>query len=159
MSHTKKSLNKLFVIQTRYTLINNKIDKRNWRVGRGQDLDELFKALLDEDRLKTRSNIFFGYTLPAIAKAVEDGYNIVHNIFHFDELPRWLLNLIESAEEKYPWFHAHSISINDDCDLEETLRDTIRNSKLIYDPDVNLYFAGIRLDDDDELIVFEVILG
>jgi len=149
MLQAQKSLKKLYVIQTRYTLINNNVNNKNWRAGRGRDPDELFKLLLDDDRLKTRSDIFFGYTLPAIAKAVDDGYNIIHNIFHFDAFPSWLLNLIGDAQKKYPWFHAHSFALNDECSLQDTLRSTIRNSKHLHNSEERLYFAGIRLDDDD----------
>lgn len=149
MQTNKISSNKLYVIQTRYTLINNNINNKNWRSGRERDQDELIKMLLDQERLKTRADIFFGYTLPAIAKAVDAGHSIIHNIFHFDAFPSWLLDLIRKTEEKYPWFHAYSIAINDECNIQETLRGSVRKFSSLNNPKERTYFSGIRLDDDD----------
>jgi len=140
---------KLFVIQTRFTLINRNIDRTAWRAGRDGDLNDTIQRLLENDRLKTRSNIFFKYTLPAIDSATKRGYHIIHNILHYDGLPSWLLELLSEAQSKYAWLQTYSFSYEDNCNNYNIIRDEINKWCETNNVKEKVCFAGIRLDDDD----------
>jgi len=142
---------KLFVIQTRFTLINKSIDPTIWRIGREGDVSSTIKKLLDNERLKTRADIFFKYTLPTIDVAVKRGYNIIHNILHYDMLPSWLLQLLSEAQLQYSWLKIYSFSYDDDCDSYKIIRNDINAWCKANNVKEEVCFAGIRLDDDDIL--------
>lgn len=52
-------MNDLNIILTRFSLYNEKIMSVGWKLGRTKSADKVLEELMDNERLQTRSEIFF----------------------------------------------------------------------------------------------------
>ncbi|GMM72683.1 hypothetical protein MTsDn5_26350 [Alteromonas gracilis] len=141
-------MNKVSVIQTKFSLFNKNLNPEIWQAGRN-GLDNALKTLLDEERLRDRCDIFFNYQLPLIDIAVAKGFKIIHQCLHFDDLPIWVMDLIEEASIKYEWFRPRAFSFDDDLNLYGLIKEDIIDICETSEEQDVLCCAGIRLDDDD----------
>lgn len=142
-------MNSLSVIYTRFSIFNKNI-LASWRLSRTEDIDAAKAELLDHERLETRCNIFFNYTLPSIDKAVKRGYSIRHIVLYYSELPLWVIEKFYIAKNKYPWLKPIAVGYDDEVPEYPEIRNVTNEAAQMSSVDL-LPVAGIRLDDDDML--------
>jgi len=140
-------MNDLSVILTRFSLYNEKIMSVGWKLGRTKSAEKVLEELMDEERLKIRSEIFFDYSLPAINQAFLNGFNIKHIVMHYDKLPEWLLTKIDNAAKMYPWFNPVAVGFKDEVSFFSEIESCVRAQN--FEAGKIIPVAGIRLDDDD----------
>ncbi|BEA38047.1 hypothetical protein VEE31_45120 (plasmid) [Escherichia coli] len=140
-------MNDLNIILTRFSLYNEKIMSVGWKLGRTKSADKVLEELMDNERLQTRSEIFFDYSLPAIDLAYKNGFNIKHIVMHYDKLPEWLLEKLDNASKTYPWFNPIAIGFHDDVSFFGEIEKCVQAQN--FETGKIIPIAGIRLDDDD----------
>lgn len=138
----------MFVIQTRFSIYNKNIDSTAWQLGRGENKN-ILQLLMDEDRLRLRCDIFFKYSLPSIDKAHLSGYEILHVVPYYKNLPQWVVDKFNAAKEKYTWFKPLPFDYEDDLSLFDIIKDVLRRHCIDKGLEHEFSYAGIRLDDDD----------
>ena len=142
-------MNNLNIIYTRFSLFNKNI-LTAWRLCRTDDIEVAKAALLEHERLETRCDIFFNYTLPNIDKAAKLGHNIKHIVMHYSELPLWVLEKFREAEKQYCWLKPIAVGYEDDVPLASEIKSVTKEASQLSSVD-ELPVACIRLDDDDIL--------
>lgn len=113
-------------------------------------VDEHAQRILDPDRLKTRSDIFFGYSVPLIKQAIEENPDLdINVIIHSSTLlPEAIQESLKSLAETGP-FHPTFFDPEDDCDFRVDATRFL--SEKMSGKTGKVLVPAMRLDDDDLL--------
>ncbi len=136
-----------YYFYTRFSLIN-KYSSGHWRVGRSKKKEDYIKSILDENRLKLRSKIFFEYALPTI-KFLTNYYNIYYQVTASSMLPDWLKNDL-GEWEKLDWFSVQYVDYDEEFTLipDASVSNFMKSKPSTCD---EALLAVVRIDDDDLL--------
>ena len=135
-----------FIGHTRFSLFEP--DSTSWRLSRsaGRKSEEAYlRRLYSEERMQSRQEIFFNYSLPILDQA-QSGMDLIHVVSYSDELPaRYQIQLKEAAN-RYSWLllDRRDATNRKGLSLENIAREHFNQGDI---------FAEYRLDDDDVLAV------
>jgi hypothetical protein len=139
------------LIWTRFSLVNKNVSPRSWQIGRDVAPEDYIRSVVgDERRLRPRTQIFFRHTLPNIDAAFQGNPAIRHVAAASDRLPGWVLDELDAAAARYPWFHVLKVGYDDDWDWRRGLQPTLLSLASGH-PSETFVVASCRLDDDDVL--------
>lgn len=135
----------LFIGQTRFSLFEP--GSRAWRLTRGSSEDDesvesYRENLFSESRMRGRSEIFFGHTLPTL-DAGRQNFELIHVVSYSEELPRQYKRMLYDAEREYSWLR---LDLRTDANRKG---DPIGLAKNVAGKGVA--YGHYRLDDDDIL--------
>lgn len=141
-------MKKITYLYTRFSLVNKSM-KNGWNVSKGDTEQHIKNVIGDVARLKTRCDIFFGYTLPNIYSSVVSGLSVYHTVYASDLLPDWVKEKLKDAEIKYSFFRVRYVAYEEEFNIMNECRNEISCISKKSSSDVCYIIA--RLDDDDVL--------
>lgn len=136
----------MFIGHTRFSLFLP--GDTSWRASRGElykSEDEYRDYLFSQDRLDTRSRLFFEMSLPQLSAAAEN-HDVTHVVSYTETLPERYKRLIEDAAAEHSFLVPNKVS----ADRKSVSRSSIAKEKAA---GAERVFAEYRLDDDDILSV------
>lgn len=125
-----------------------------WKASKSIDLDRYIDKILDENRLKSRVNIFTKYTLPCIDLAC-DKLRLQHVVVASDMLPDWCKADLQAAIKNRPWLSIEYIGFDERFDINGIIEGSVfswwKKEGCFSSKPIDCPVAVVRLDDDDIL--------
>lgn len=131
-----------FIGNTRFSIYDP--TSTSWRLSRsvGRSNDEAYRRkLYSEERMSSREDIFFNYSLPILDQA-KGQHDLIHVVSYSEELPDRYQDELHAAEDRYDWL---LLDRRTQANRKGTKLETLAK-QYFCSGDI---FAEFRLDDDD----------